>query len=206
MKKIVIIGGGGFAREVYWHLKDQYDDFVFVDDITPTVSISTGGKSFPVIKNWDFNSLDVEEFIVGIGDPYAKKIMVEKAIKAGLKPAPTFIHPRAVVQDAEIGLGGIVTPGCVITTNVKIGDYVILNLNSTVGHDAVIGNYVTVNPGCCVSGNTVIQESVFLGTGTVIREKITLSSDVVTGAQASVVKNLDAPGVYIGVPAKLLQR
>jgi sugar O-acyltransferase (sialic acid O-acetyltransferase NeuD family) len=202
MKKIVILGGGGFAREAYWHLKEQYDDFAFVDDITQAQSLSLGGKSFPVIKDWDFRALGFEEFLVGVGSPRAKMVMVEKAIKSGLTPAPTFIHPRALVQDAVIGVGGIITPGCVITTNVKIGDYVLLNLNSTVGHDAVIGHYVTINPGCSVSGNTTIQDATILGTGTVTREQIAISSGVTTGAQAAVVSNLDTPGVYVGVPAK----
>lgn len=206
MKEIIIIGAGGFAREVYWHLLGEYTDFVFVDDITPTHSIQFGSKSYPVVKDWNFLPYVSSKFIIGIGNPKAKKIMVEKALQAGLQPAPTFIHPRALVQDADLGVGGIVTPGCVVTTNVKIGDYVILNLNSTVGHDAILESYVTVNPGCSISGNTFIGEGATLGTGTVTREKATICAGVTTGAQSAVVSDLIEPCVYVGIPAKPLVR
>lgn len=204
MEEIVILGAGGFAREVYWHLQGEYNDFIFVDDITETQSIQFGHKSYSVVKDWNFVPYGISKFIIGIGNPKAKKIMVEKALLAGLRPAPTFIHPRALVQDAGIGVGGIVTPGCVVTTNVKIGDYVILNLNSTVGHDSILENYVTVNPGCSISGNAVIGEGASLGTGSVIKEKTVVHANVTVGAQSAVVSDLTEPLVYVGIPAKPL--
>lgn len=207
MEEIIILGAGGFAREVYWHLlQGEYTDFIFVDDVTDTKSIQLGHKSYPVVKDWNFIPYGMSKFIIGIGNPKAKKIMVEKALQAGLRPAPTFIHPRALVQDAEIGMGGIITPGCVITTNVSIGDYVVLNLNCTVGHDSAIGDFVTANPGCHISGNTVISNGVLLGTGTTVREQIVIGEDVTTGAQSAVVSDLTEPLVYVGIPAKPLIR
>lgn len=206
MSSITILGAGGLAREVYWHLQGAYDDFIFVDDATEIQSVQLGQKSFPVIKDWNFIRYPVSSFIIGVGNPKAKKIMVEKALRAGLTPAHTFVHPKALIQDAQLGVGGIVAPGCVVTTNVKIGDYVVLNLNSTVGHDAVIEDFVTVNPGCCISGNTILKSGVTLGTGAVVREKVVISQDVVVGAQSAVVSNLTHPLVYAGVPAKPLVR
>ncbi len=213
---IVILGAGGFAREAYWHLLAAQPGarVAFVDDTTDVQAIALGGKTVPVIKNWIFSGIrdadgpvDYTEFIVGVGAPKAKHILVERALSSGLAPAPTAVHPRALIQDPEciIGRGGVITPGCVITTNVRIGDYVILNLNCTVGHDAVLGNYVTANPGVSISGNVYLGENVSLGTGTVVREKVRIAPNVVTGAQACVVKDIDQPGVVVaGVPAKPL--
>lgn len=197
---IVILGAGGLAREVFWHLRDAYSEFVFVDDVNPNPQVTLQGVSYPVVTNWDFTGFP-KQFVVGVGSPNAKRIMVRKAIEAGLTPAPTYIHPRALVQDAKIGMGGVITPGCVVTTNVTIGDYVVLNLNTTVGHDAVIGDFVQVNPGCHISGNVVLEEGASLGTGCAVIEGKTVAKDVIVGAQAAVVKNLYA-GTYVGVPAK----
>jgi sugar O-acyltransferase (sialic acid O-acetyltransferase NeuD family) len=202
MKNIVILGAGGFAREVFFHLDSFNADFIFVDDFTNIEEIIIKNKSYKVVKNWNFDSFQNAEFIIGVGNPEVKKIMVEKALKSGLKPMKTFVHPKALVQDADIGVGGIITAGCIITTNVKIGDYVVLNLNCTVGHDAVIDDYVTANPGCHISGNTVIGKYSSLGTGTAVREKICISENVITGAQSAVVKNLTESGIYVGIPAK----
>lgn len=216
----VILGAGGMAREVICHLKDLFHsmssnaenffNIVLVDDFTDLTEVSIGDKKYEVIKNWDFKKFDkIVGFLVGVGNPNLKKQMVEKAIAAGLSPAPTLVHPKALVQNGAntIGLGGVICPGVTITTNVFIGDYVLLNLNCTVGHDAVIENYVTANPGCHISGNTLIGEGSTLGTGTAVREKIKISNGVTTGAQSCVVKNIDKNNITVtGVPAKELVR
>jgi sugar O-acyltransferase (sialic acid O-acetyltransferase NeuD family) len=216
---IAVLGAGGFAREMYWHIKGAYPHvrLVFIDDVTNTTEILMAGERVPVVKDWKFDALywdgpdrppaTCEHFVLGIGSPQAKREMVQKARAAGLTPAPTIVHPRAVIQgaDCRIGVGGVITPGCVITTHVTIGDFVLLNLNTTVGHDAVLGDYVTCNPGCAISGNVTLGEGVVLGTGTVIREKISIAPGVVTGAQACVVKDIDEPNItVVGTPAKKL--
>jgi sugar O-acyltransferase (sialic acid O-acetyltransferase NeuD family) len=203
---IVILGAGGLAREVFFHLQGFYDDFVFVDDYNPDPKVVIQGKAYPVVTDWDFSAYKGYPFIIGVGAPNAKRILVERATKAGLSPAPTFIHPRAIVQDAVIGVGGIITPHCSVTTNIRIGDYVVLNLNCTVGHDTVIGDYVQANPGCHISGNVVLEGGVSLGTGTAVIEGTRISKDIVTGAQAAVVKDLIDEGTYVGVPAKPIKR
>src|SRR5690606_9653321 len=148
-------------------------------------SVVTSLGSFAVIHNWEFRQPSF--FVIGVGSPSIKRVLVQKALEADLRPFPTIIHPRATVQDAQCGVGGIITPGVVVTTNVKIGDYVILNLNVTVGHDSEIHDYCTINPGCAISGNTSISSDVLFGTGSVCREGIKIASENIFGAQSAVV-------------------
>jgi sugar O-acyltransferase (sialic acid O-acetyltransferase NeuD family) len=219
-RNIVILGAGGFAREMYWHIKESLPAarMVFANDAKETEKIVMNGHVIPVIKNWEFDSVlingpdkpseTIHEFVIGVGNPESKRILVQKALASGLVPAPTIIHPRALVQgdDCVIGIGGIISPGCIITTNVKIGDYVLLNLNCTVGHDAIIGDYVTCNPGCCISGNVTLGKGVNLGTGTVIRQNIAIAPGVQTGAQSCVVKNIVESNItVVGIPARNLK-
>lgn len=216
---LALLGAGGFAREMYWHVQETWPNtpVVFVDDVTDTRIVTVGGRDFPVVKNWNFKNIEgipgtsapitFHHFSMAIGEPKAKRIMAVKAIEAGLEAAPTVVHPRALVQgtDCTIGRGGVITPGCVITTNVTIGDYVLINLNCTVGHDAVLHDFVTCNPGCHVSGNVTLGEGVSLGTGTAVREKMPIAAGVVTGAQSCVTKPITIENsVVAGVPAKPL--
>ena len=214
---IAILGAGGFAREAYWHIRgtDPEARLVFVDDVTETRLLDMGGLPVPVVKDWRFQGIpldgeriDVGQYTVGAGDPKVKRLLVAKAIEAGLEAAATFIHPRAILQgsDCTVGRGGVITPGCVVTTNVRIGDHVILNLNTTIGHDTIIGDYVTINPGSSISGNVTLGDGVSLGTGTVVRDGVHIANGVITGAQACVVKDIEEPGIVIaGVPAKRLR-
>ena len=43
------------------------------------------------------------------------------------------------MDDCEIGAGSIITAGCIITTNIKIGKHSHLNLHTTIGHDCELG-------------------------------------------------------------------
>lgn len=213
---IAILGAGGHARETYWHLMGAQPGapVVFVDDITDARAMAMGRASIPVVKDWRFSEIgvagecvEITQFLIGVGDPKVKRVLVERALQSGLTPLPTVVHPHALIQDPEclLGRGGVIAPGCVLTTNIRLGDYVVLNRNCTVGHDAVIGDYVTVNPGASISGNVYLGEGVLLGTGTVIREKIRIAPNVITGAQSCVVQDIELAGITVaGVPARPL--
>ena len=71
----------------------------------------------------------------------------------------------------EIGEGTIICAGSIITTNVIIGDHVIVNLDCTIGHDDIIRDFATLYPSVNVSGNVIIEPCVEIGTGTQ-RDKI----------------------------------
>ncbi len=220
-KHIAILGAGGYAREVYLQVKRVHktSKLVFVDDVTDREQVRVDGQYVPVVKDWKFDSVrwnlqsdetvEFDEFIIGVGDPRTKLAMVQKAVENNLDPIEPLIDSDAIIGDAdcEIGKSTIVSAGCKVTTNVKIGDYVILNGNITVGHDAVIGNFVSCNPGCAISGGVTLGQGVVLGAGTVVREGVTVADGVYAGAQSCIVKDIEEPGaVIVGVPARKLDR
>ena len=44
-------------------------------------------------------------------------------------------------------MGVIICAGVRLTNNIKVGNFSILNLNATVGHDTIIEHFVNVAPG-----------------------------------------------------------
>ena len=211
MKNLVILGAGGAAREMYWFALDTVPDvsIFFVDDVTSATSIEIAGIEVPVIKDWRFpNDGAVRpEFVMGVAEPQIKRIMVEKALAAGWRPAPTLVHPAAIVRpDCQLGVGGMIVAHSQLTTHATIGDYVLV-LDSTIGHHDVVGDYTTCFPGCRVSGDVRLGADVLLGAGTIIRPGVTIADGVVTGAASCVVKSIDEPGITVaGVPARKLGR
>jgi sugar O-acyltransferase (sialic acid O-acetyltransferase NeuD family) len=206
---LAILGAGAHARETYWHVMDAWPStaICFVDDITDCVEVSMAGRSIPVAKDWRLPAA-YRHFLIGVGSPASKRLLVEKALAAGLAPAPTLIHPRATVQapDIRVGAGGLIAPGCVLTTHIDLGDFVILNLNATVAHDCRIGDFATCGAGCHLSGHVTIGEGAFLGAGVAVRESTAIAPWATVGAQAYVARSLQTPGAtYVGVPARLLR-
>lgn len=208
MKNLIILGAAGLAKEFYYYAlraNPDLSDVVFVNDLPDNqVEINIDGKIFPVVKDWKFKTEST--FIVAVGSPKIKKILVEKALNIGLKPNKTIIDPSAIVLCNNIGLGGVISPNCVVTSNVNIGNYVTLNLNCTVGHDTSIGDYTTTNPGVHISGECVIGDMNEFGTGCIVKDRLKIGSGNTFGAQCAVVKNIEESAVYVGIPAKKLIR
>jgi len=210
MNGIIILGAAGLAKEFYYYIKranPNIDDYVFVNDLDDNqTTIDIDGNIFEVVKDWKFKHS--YEFVVAVGKPSIKKQLVGKALSAGLKPHKTIVDPSSIVlmSHDNLGYGGVISPGCVVTSNIKLGDYVTLNLNTTIGHDTVIGNYCTTNPGVHISGQIEMGECNEFGTGCIVRDRLTIGSNKTFGAQTAVVKNIlgDDTEVYVGIPSKKL--
>ena len=101
-----------------------------------------------------------------------------------------------------MGIGNIICAGTIATVNIKINNFNIINLDCTIGHDDVLTDFITVYPSVNISGNTTINEVVEIGTGTQIIQGKNICSNVIIGAGAVVVKDIEEEGTYIGIPVK----
>jgi sugar O-acyltransferase (sialic acid O-acetyltransferase NeuD family) len=118
----------------------------------------------------------------------------------------SWIHPTSLVlNNVEIGEGSFIGAYSIVTTDIKIGNHCILNRMNQIGHDCVIGDFFSAMPGAIVSGNVNIQDSVYLGNNSCIRENLTIHKDTIIGMNASVIKDITEPGVYVGVPSKKIK-
>jgi len=195
--KRALIGAGGFAREIKAHIGDVTMR-CFVDDVFWR---ENNNYIYPLSQ---FNPNEYE-ILVAIGDPKDRYDMIQRLPKE--TKYFTYIHPSAQIlgQDVTIGKGSIICAGCILTTNIIIGDHAHLNLQTTIGHDCIIGNYFTTAPGAKVSGNCLIHDGVYIGTNASIKQKISIHSFATIGLNAGVVKSIEDSGTYIGIPAKKIK-
>ena len=148
MKKIAIIGAGGFGREVKMLIdqinavENKYEFIGYYDDGKDKGTIING---FPVLgKVSDLNSISEELFVaLALGNPVYKKNVVSLVDNANII-FETLIHPNVLIGNDEvsIGKGTVICAGNIITCNISIKDYVTLNLACTIGHDTVLENFV----------------------------------------------------------------
>ncbi len=219
MKKIAIYGGGGFAREVAWLVQSCnpmaekiYDVICFIDDDPTKQGMKLNG--IPVFSLEEAHAQFPDALVVsGIGSPQLREKVVRKVREIGLQ-FETIIHPN-VQYSAEwnsIGDGTVICAGNILTVNITLGQYVQLNLDCTIGHDAILGDYTTLAPGVHISGWVHLGKRVYVGTGANIingteDSPILIADDVVIGAGACVTKSITEEGVtVVGVPAKRIAR
>ena len=212
MKKLVIFGSGGLGREVLWVVREmnqkrkQFEILGFIDD-----NPALWGKKLDDLPVWGgidwLSENKAEEFcgITGIGNTKARKAIHLKIRDLDI-PFINLIHPSVLMsQYVEMGKGIVITAGNIITSQIRIGDHVFLNLGCTVGHDAILERYVNCAPSCNISGNVTLCEGAHLGTGVQVLPGVRVGEWTTVGAGAVVIDDLPANVVAAGVPARIIR-
>ena len=212
MQKVVILGAGGFAREVLDifmaqnTVSAQCKILGFIDENPGHWGMILNG--YPVLGSFDwFDAQDKSELrvICGVGTPAVRRKLVQKAAALGLRFC-NIVHPTAVLTPfVELGEGVVVTAGCIFTNQIKVGNHVHVNLDCTIGHDCIIEDFCTLAPGVHVSGNVHIKTGCDIGTGAVILQGVTIGEWSIVGAGAVVTKDIPANTTSVGVPAKVIK-
>lgn len=213
MTDVVILGAGGFARELYWLFLEanqesrRWNVLGFVDD-KPELEGAVICE-LPVLGNMGWlegNAHRGVRLICSAGDPRARRILAERGAALGYDFC-TAVHPSARMSKwVDLGPGTIITAGCVLTTQIKVGAHTLLNLNSTIGHDAIIGAYCNINPGCQISGTVSFGDGVYFGTGAVIIQGKSVGEWTTIGAGAVVVSDIPSHVTAVGVPCRVIKR
>lgn len=207
-KPLIVVCGGGFAREVIWLARECHDewDVIGVLDDTPALQ----GEllcDVPVLDTIDeWQRFSNAHFVVALGSPRSRKSIVERMESRGKVPFGTLVHPSAnYSQYAFWGEGCIITAGCILTTQITLGRHCICNLSSTVGHDVTLGDFVTIAPQVVISGNTSLGAGVEVGTGAVLIEKLSVGTGSFVGAGAVVTKPVNENVLVAGAPARQIK-
>ena len=202
-ERLVIFGSGGHAKVVAEAAlaRSPNRKLVVLDD-----DPSSRGRQllgFPVTGGREaLADLPGTPVALGVGDNAARWRLLEwlREQDASLE---SVVHPSAVVgTTVEIGPGAFIAAGTVLIAEARIGAGAIINTSASVDHDCRIGEAAHIAPGVHLCGNVKVGARTLLGVGTSVRPGISIASDVVVGAGAVVVSDIDSAGTYVGNPAR----
>jgi sugar O-acyltransferase (sialic acid O-acetyltransferase NeuD family) len=194
---IWIYGAGGMGKETHWliqeNLSNQFNILGFIDDFKTDKLF----QKLPLINNIELNS----NAIIAIADSTLRK---QIAAKNKLN-YHNIIHSNALKHESiNIGIGNIMCKGVVLTVDIKIGNHVIININSTIGHDVVLEDFVSIMFAVNISGNVKIGEGTLIGSGAIILPNITIGKWCKIGAGAVITKNIPDNSTVVGVPGRIV--
>ena len=211
MNKVVIIGAGGFGREVIEIFKDQnfikksWEILGFIDE-----NSALWGKvinNFSVLGglDWFENNREVG-CVVAIADPKTKKRIVDLLEKKGVL-FYNAIHPSVIMSEfVNLGKDVIICAGSILTVNISICNHIIINLKCTIGHDAIIEDYCSIMPSVSINGENHIGKGVYIGTGATFIQQVSVGEWAIIGAGAVVIDNIPDHVVAVGIPAKVKKK
>ena len=205
MKDLVIVGDGGFAREVQW-LVERINNRQATWNFNGFIDKDTSKDKVIGDDNFLLNYENEIYVAIAIGNSGIREgIYNTYSSNPNIKFA-NLIDPSVLLSDKiQFGKGNIICAGTILTVDITLGNCNIINLDCTNGHDAIIDNFVTVNPSVNISGNTHICSGCNIGTGTQIIQGLTVRKNTVLGAGAVVNKELPANCTAVGIPAKVIK-
>ena len=209
MKQLVIIGAGGFGREVLdWARQSEAHgrDWLvkgFLDDNPQALDRFSVGV--PLLGSVAAYRPEADEvFVCAMGNVAAKRRCVE-AIRGRGGEFVRVVHRTAVVSGAAVlGAGAILCPGSIVTANARLGDFVAVNLNSIVAHDAVVGDWSQLHCHVDITGGVVLGEGVLVGSHASVLPGVRVGDGAIVGAGAVVMRDVPAGATVYGSPARLL--
>ncbi|MFB3777996.1 MAG: NeuD/PglB/VioB family sugar acetyltransferase [Bryobacteraceae bacterium] len=203
-RRLLILGGGGFALEIA-EIAEQLPGCViagFVQDLWPE-RIGQRLEGFPYYYIEEVRPLAGDHVAVcgcGSGNRIG---FIRRAEEMGLRFS-TLVHPSAVVSPrCRIGDGAVVAAGAVVGARVVLGRHVFVGRNSSIGHDTMVEDHVFVGPGATIAGACKIGRAALIGAGAVIRDHLTIGTGSTVGAGAAALKDV-APGALLAAPRSIL--
>jgi len=210
MDRILIVGAGGFGREVHawasqhprcgaaWRIAG------FLDDDPEAL----GGLAPPAPRIGsvaDYQPAGNERLICAIGDPATKRRVCESLRERGAR-FMSLVHPTVVLgADVDLGEGVILCPRVTLTANVRLGDFVAVNCHSSIGHDVAVGAWSTLSGHCDVTGAASLGEGAFLGSGARVLPGRSLGDWSKAGAGAVVLRSVARGQTVFGNPAQAIR-
>jgi len=204
MKQLVIIGAGGFGREVLAWARQSTDGWAvrgFLDD-NPR-ALDGFSKDVPILGGVsDYEPRSGDVFVCALGRVDFKRRCVEQILARGGEFVPVIHRSAALGENVTLGAGVILGPHAVVSSDTRLGDFVTVNLHSTVAHDAVIGRWTQLHCHVDVTGGVTVGERVTIGSHASLLPGVKIGDGATIGAGAVVMRDVAPGSTVFGAPAR----
>jgi sugar O-acyltransferase (sialic acid O-acetyltransferase NeuD family) len=206
MTPILIVGAGGFGREILdqaqgdyahgkdWTIKGFLDGRInILKDFNVNVSICGDPINHQVSPG--------EQFLLGLSKPEDKKKYTENILKQGgyFINLCTSLH-RA--KSSVMGIGNVFGLGVQLSADSKLEDFISIQAGTIIGHDVSIKSFCHIGAQCFVAGNVKIGAGSVIHPHSVITAGAQLGENVIVSPGSVVYGKIPSGITVMGNPAK----
>lgn len=194
MKRIVIVGGGGFGRELYGYIKGDLSAgrlngyaLAGVLDDNPNCELAVKSQELTYLGALsNFEPKGNEVLVIAIGRASIRRNMFDQIKRRNISLF-TYVHSSAqVMHEVTVGEGSIVCPNTIINAGAKLGDNVAVNVFCSVGHGASIDSHAVLSPYCALSGDSKLGVCGFMGTRATLFPGVVMGDGCIVDAHSAV--------------------
>lgn len=211
MRRLVIIGAGGFGREVLsWARQSashgtEWTVRGFLDDDPEAPGIA--GLDVPRLGGVaGYRPEPDDVFTCAIGHVDVKQRCIEAVQAAGGVFVPVIHRSVVIGERVTLGEGVILCPGVIVCPDARIGNFVSVNLHSTIAHDCHVGDFTQIHCHVDVTGNVRVGTCVTIGSHASLLPSVTVGDRTTIGAGSVVNRDVEAGVTVVGVPARVIKR
>lgn len=198
MKNIIIVGSGGFAKELFGYIESEIKKNILKEcyvkgflDISFEAYQEMKIDSKYLGSENEYTIEDEDEFLIAVGNIELKEEIISTLLEKNAK-LMTYIHSTAIVDlGAKVGEGVVICPFCMVNNQAIIEDYSMLNIYSSVAHDSKLGKYSILSPYATLNGNVNSDEKLFMATRSSVLPGVNIGKSCVVSAGTVVAKDME---------------
>ncbi|WP_279145535.1 acetyltransferase [Photobacterium carnosum] len=202
-KKLIIIGAGGFAKSIIDSINYTEIELVgFVDTFKQGYH-----QGYPIIAN-DINEIEnIKDYVyfIGVGDPITRFQFLVLLKEYNLRLI-NIIDPTALLsRNIELGEGIYIGKLCIVNSDTKLLDGVVINTRSLIEHGNQVGICSNISTNVVLNGDVKVGDQTFIGSCTVVNGQITIGDNSTIGSGSVVIRNIPNKVVVAGSPTRLIR-
>lgn len=212
MLDLVIVGAGGFGRELYEMIgdvfpSDEYRVKGFLGLVQGDGGLGDFGINLPVLDDPEaYQPQPNDRFLMAIGYMDVRRRVAE-ALESKGGQFISFVHPLArVAKTARVGEGAVIYPFAVISNAASLEPHVHLNYFASVGHDCRLGRYCLLAPYATLNGFVQLDDEVYLSTHSTVAPGCSMGRRSKLSANSACMRDAEENAMVFGVPGRHVRR
>ena len=205
-KKILIVGAGGFGREVQWLIERinqkalTWELVGYLDDGVEPQTMINGCRVLGGIDKLREYGSEIS-VAIAVGSARTREKIADRIKAIGNFQFPNLVDPDVQMSGfLQIGEGNIILENTIIQPFVEIGAGNLFWHNVKIAHDDKIGSFNTFAQNTSVAGVVNIGNNCFFGNSSIILNRKNIADYTLVGAGA--ICKADTNPYDVIVPAK----
>lgn len=146
-----------------------------------------------------------KNYVFCFAKPKSKKLLYDLFNLEKSKFINLIHNTSSVSNYCDVGVGLRIEPYSYVAPKTKIGDFVNINRNVSIGHHCTIKDFVSINPGCNISSSVTIGQCSEICVGATIVDGVEIGENTVIGAGSVVTKDIPNNVIAYGNPCKIIK-
>lgn len=203
MKKLIIIGAGGFAKAVIDSLDhEKYEISGFIDSFK-----SGEHQGYPILGNkLDFIDKPTQYvYFIAIGDPDCRALWMNLLSEQKLTTINVIDKTSIISKRSKLGTCIYVGKMAIINCDSELEDGVVVNTRALIEHGNYISYCSNISTNVVLNGDVYVGNKSFVGSCTVVNGQLKIGSSSIIGSGSVVIRDIPDNVVVAGTPTKFIR-